>query len=226
MGYHVLLLREMLKEPCKLKDYLQLSGYTVMEGGVDHPSEYDKVIQEMDIILIYCERARPYFELCEKMRMQTQLPIIILSQEDDEWEKIKMFQLGADDYLVEPLQQGEVVARVKAHIARYKRLTRPFGFIRVRGLCIEVLSRRVLINGEEVFFTAREFDVLLYLAQHADEVVRKQDLYSAIWEDQLSEGYYSPVSVYIKKIRRKIEADPENPQFIETIWGIGYRFRT
>ena len=115
---------------------------------------------------------------------------------------------------------------MQAHIARYRRLTRPFGYIRVRGLCIEVLSRRVLLDNEEVFFTAREFDVLLYLAQRADEVVSKQDLYIAVWEDQLGDGYYNSVSAYIKKIRKKIERDPENPQYIETIWGIGYRFRT
>lgn len=226
MVYHILLLHEMLDEPCKLKDYLQLSGYDVMEGGLNRLAEYEKPIQKADVILLYCEQVRSYFVLCEKIRLQTQIPIIILSKEDGEWEKIKMFQSGADDYLVEPFKQGEIIARVQAHIARYRRLTRPFGYIRVRGLCIEVLSRRVLLDNEEVFFTAREFDVLLYLAQHADEVVSKQDLYIAVWEDQLGDGYYNSVSAYIKKIRKKIERDPENPQYIETIWGIGYRFRT
>lgn len=223
--YHILLLHDMQGEPCKLKDYLQLSGYDVMEGGLNRMSESEKKIQNADLILLYCNEVSLHFEVCEKIRAHTQVPVIVLSKTDDEWEKIKMFQSGADDYLVEPFKQGEIVARVQAHISRYKRLTRPFGRIQVRELSIEVLSRRVLINNEEVFFTAREFDVLLYLAQRANEVVRKEDLYAAVWEDELGEGYYGSVSAYIKKIRRKIEVNPESPKFIETIWGIGYRFR-
>lgn len=223
--YHILLLHDMLEEPCRLKDYLQLSGYDVTEGGLNRLDEYEKAIREMDLILLYCNEVKLYFEVCEKIRSKTQIPVIVLSKTDDEWEKIKMFQSGADDYLVEPFKQGEIVARVQAHISRYKRLTRPFGYIQVRGLRIEVLSRRVLLNNEEVFFTAREFDVLLYLAQRGNEVVRKEELYAAVWEDELGEGYYGSVSAYIKKIRKKIEANPESPKYIETIWGIGYRFR-
>lgn len=223
--YHILLLHEVLEEPCKIKDYLQLSGYDVMEGVLEQGTEYEKQVQHKDLILLCCNEAEPYFMVCEGMRRLTQIPIIVLTEKDDEWEKIKMFQAGVDDYLVEPFKQGEIVARVQAHITRYKRLTRPFGLIQVRGLCIEVFSRRVLLNGEEVFFTAREFDVLLYLAHRPNEVVRKEELYTAIWEDELGEGYYNSVAAYIKKVRRKIEADPENPQIIETIWGVGYRFR-
>jgi DNA-binding response OmpR family regulator len=95
----------------------------------------------------------------------------------------------------------------------------------VRGLEIEVFTRKVKVEGVPVKLTAREFDLLLFLAQNSEHVFTKNDLYNAIWKEENSESYYNAVAVYIKRLRNKIEEDPENPQYIETIWGVGYRFR-
>lgn len=225
MLYRIFLLQKMPEEYCRIKDYLQLSGCEVVEGVFDQISHYEEIIGNVDLVLVSCDDAEANFKVCRGIREMTQIPIIVLSKEDDEWVKIKMFQSGADDYLVEPFSQGELIARIQAHIIRYKRLTRPFGYIQVRGLEIEVFSRRVLVDGKEIFMTVKEFDVLLYLAQRPNQAVTKEEVYEAVWQDELGEGYYNSVAVHVKRIRKKIEKDPENPKYIETVWGMGYRFR-
>lgn len=225
MLYRIFLLQKMPEEYCRIKDYLQLSGCEVVEGVFDQISHYEEIIGNVDLVLVSCDDAEANFKVCRGIREMTQIPIIVLSKEDDEWVKIKMFQSGADDYLVEPFSQGELIARIQAHIIRYKRLTRPFGYIQVRGLEIEVFSRRVLVDGKEIFMTVKEFDVLLYLAQRPNQAVAKEEVYEAVWQDELGEGYYNSVAVHVKRIRKKIEKDPENPKYIETVWGMGYRFR-
>ncbi len=223
--YQILLLYDVPKEACRVKDYLLLSGCEILEGTLNNVLMYKKTIYLVDAVLLYCDKVEDYFELCEKVRLLTQIPIIVLSKEGEEWGKIKMFQAGADDYLVEPFLQGELMARLQTHIERYKRLTRPFGYIEVRGLFIDAFSRRITLNGEEIILRAKEFDILLYLAQRPNKAVTKQEIYTTIWHDDLGEGYYNSVAVHIKRIRQKIEKDPLNPQFVETVWGIGYRFR-
>ena len=224
--YHVLLLCEAAKEADRVRDYLQLSGCEVVEGSLEHAAKYRKILYDMDAILLYCDVLKPCYEICGRLRNLTQIPIVVLSGEGDEWEKIKMFQAGADDYLVEPILQEEMVARLKTHVERYRRLTRPFGYIEVKGLFIDAFSRRITLNGKEILLRAKEFDILLYLAQRPNKAVTKQEIYSMIWDDDMEVGgYYNSVAVHIKRIRQKIEEDPENPKFVETVWGVGYRFR-
>lgn len=223
--YYIFLLHEMQGEYCKTKDYLQLSGCEVVEGDLQKVSRYIDIMQDMNLVLLSCDKEDVGFKVCERIREMTQIPIIVMSKNNDEWAKIKMFQSGADDYLVEPFSQGELMARIQAHIMRYKRLTRPFGYIQVRGLEIEAVSRKVLLDGKEVVLTVKEFDVLIYLAQRPNRVVTKNEIYEAVWRDELGDGYYNSVAVHVKRIRKKIEVDPENPQYVETVWGVGYRFR-
>lgn len=222
--YQILLLYDEPGEADRVKDYLQLSGCEVVENALEEKGKYRDLIGKADAVVLYY-KMEPDCEVCGQIRFLTMIPIIVLSGEADEWKKIKMFQAGADDYLVEPIQQGELVARLKTHVERFKRLTRPFGYIEVRGLFIDAFSRQVILDGEEVILRAKEFDILLYLAQRPNKAVSKQEIYSMIWDDDLGERYYNSVAVHIKRIRQKIEADPENPKFVETVWGIGYRFR-
>ena len=128
--------------------------------------------------------------------------------------------------MVKPYWQGEFLARIQAHIERYKSLTRPFGMISVDGLEINAFSRRVLLEGKEIELRLKEFDVLLYLAQHMDRAVTKKEIYEEIWKDNLADGFYNTVAVHVKRIRAKIEKDVENPRYIQTVWGIGYQFRS
>ena len=168
------------------------------------------------------------FEICREVRSQKNTPIIMVSAKKDDIDKIRGLGLGADDYMTKPFSPSELVARVKAHLSRYERLigssVEENEVIEIRGLKIDTTARRVWVNGEERSFTTKEFDLLTFLASHPNHVYTKEELFREIW-DMDSIGDIATVTVHIKKIREKIEADTANPQYIETIWGVGYRFK-
>ena len=168
------------------------------------------------------------FEICRKVRAEKNTPIIMVSAKKDDIDKIRGLGLGADDYMTKPFSPSELVARVKAHLARYERLigsaVEENKVIEIRGLKIDTTARRVWVNGVEKNFTTKEFDLLTFLASHPNHVYTKDELFSEIW-DMESIGDIATVTVHIKKIREKIEYDTSNPQYIETIWGVGYRFK-
>ena len=168
------------------------------------------------------------FEICRKVREVKNTPIIMVSAKKEDIDKIRGLGLGADDYITKPFSPSEMVARVKAHLARYERLigsSMPDNeIIEIRGLKIDKTARRVWVNGEEKTFTTKEFDLLSFLAQNPNHVFTKEELFSKIW-DMESIGDIATVTVHIKKIREKIEFNTAKPQYIETIWGVGYRFK-
>ena len=167
--------------------------------------------------------------ICQMIRSKEYTyPVIMLTAKDGETDKITGLTLGADDYITKPFSPSEMVARVKAHMARYERLIgsgQPANeLIEIRGLKIDKTARRVWVNGEEKTFTTKEFDLLTFLAQNPNHVFTKEELFSRIW-DMESIGDIATVTVHIKKIREKIEFNTAKPQYIETIWGVGYRFK-
>ena len=168
------------------------------------------------------------FEICRKIRETKNTPIIIVSAKKDDIDKIRGLGMGADDYMTKPFSPSEMVARVKAHLARYERLISSGvprnDIIEIRGIKIDKTARRVWVNGEETNFTSKEFDLLTFLAQNPNHVYTKEELFQEIW-DMESIGDIATVTVHIKKIREKIEYDTSKPQYIETIWGVGYRFK-
>ena len=211
------------------KDYLELSGFQVEiehEGdkGLERAmtSEYDLII--LDLMLPGMDG----FEICRRIRDEKNIPILMVSAKKDDIDKIRGLGLGADDYMTKPFSPSELVARVKAHLARYDRLTgsamEANKIIEIRGLKIDTTARRVWVNGEEKTFTTKEFDLLTFLASHPNHVYTKEELFREIW-DMESIGDIATVTVHIKKIREKVELDTSNPQYIETIWGVGYRFK-
>lgn len=211
------------------KDYLELSGFQV-EVANDGNAGLEKALRE-DYDLFILDLMLPGvdgFEICRKVREEKNTPIIMVSAKKDDIDKIRGLGLGADDYMTKPFSPSELVARVKAHLARYDRLIGSMAqknkVIEIRGLKIDTTARRVWVNGEERTFTTKEFDLLTFLASHPNHVYTKDDLFREIW-DMESVGDIATVTVHIKKIREKVEMDTSNPQYIETIWGVGYRFK-
>ena len=211
------------------RDYLELSGFKV-EVENDGQSGLKKALNE-DYDMFILDLMLPGvdgFEICREIREQKDTPIIMISAKKDDIDKIRGLGLGADDYMTKPFSPSELVARVKAHLARYSRLTGNAAeknkVIEIRGLKIDKTARRVWVNGEERNFTTKEFDLLTFLASHPNHVYSKEELFREIW-DMESIGDIATVTVHIKKIREKVEMDTSNPQYIETIWGVGYRFK-
>ena len=211
------------------KDYLELSGFEVEvandgETGLKKALENDYDLFILDLMLTGVDG----FEICRQVRDEKNTPIIMVSAKKDDIDKIRGLGLGADDYITKPFSPSELVARVKAHMARYDRLVgsavEENKVIDIRGLKIDTTARRVWVNGEEKPFTTKEFDLLTFLASHPNHVYTKDELFSEIW-DMESIGDIATVTVHIKKIREKIEFDTSKPQYIETIWGVGYRFK-
>lgn len=211
------------------KDYLELSGFEVeIENSGDQgllralKEEFDLII--LDLMLPGMDG----FEICKNIRSEKNIPILMVSAKKEDIDKIRGLGMGADDYITKPFSPSELVARVKAHLARYERLigdsARENEVIEIRGLKIDKTARRVYVNNEEKSFTTKEFDLLTFLAENPNRVYTKEELFQKIW-DMDSIGDIATVTVHIKKIREKIEFNTSKPQYIETIWGVGYRFK-
>ena len=212
------------------KDYLELS-----EFQVDICNTGDKGLKaalEGDYNLIILDLMIPGmdgFEVCKQIRKEKDIPILMVSARKDDIDKIRGLGLGADDYMTKPFSPSELVARVKAHLARYERLVgtnqKPQNdIVEIRGIRIDKTARRVYVDGEEKIFTTKEFDLLTFLAENPNHVFTKEELFQKIW-GLGPVGDIATVTVHIKKIREKIEKDSAKPQYVETIWGVGYRFK-
>ena len=211
------------------KDYLELSGFDVEienngEIGLRRALSEEFHMFILDLMLPGIDG----FEICRKIREVKNTPILMVSAKKDDIDKIRGLGLGADDYITKPFSPSELVARVKAHLARYERLIgsnqQENDIVEIRGIRIDKTARRVWVNEEEKPFTTKEFDLLTFLAQNPNHVYTKEELVKEIW-DMESIGDIATVTVHIKKIREKIEMNTAKPQYIETIWGVGYRFK-
>lgn len=210
------------------KDYLEINDFYVKleHSGVKGlhnalTNHYDLII--LDLMLPDIDG----FEICKKIRKKSNVPILMVSARQKDIDKIRGLGLGADDYMTKPFSPNELVARVKAHIARYERLVGQDQIARelsIRGLTINMDARRVTLKGLEVSLTTKEYDLLLFLASNPDKVFSKEALLDRVWGMD-HYGDIATVTVHIGKIRDKIEVDTTNPQYIETIWGVGYRFK-
>ncbi len=211
------------------KDYLELSGFEVEIANDGTKGLQMALSEKFDLIILdLMLPGTDGFEVCKTLREKKNLPIIMVSAKKDDIDKIRGLGLGADDYMTKPFSPSELVARVKAHMARYERLVgsqaKENDVIEIRGIRIDKTARRVYVDDVEKTFTTKEFDLLTFLASNPNHVYTKEELFREIW-DMESIGDIATVTVHIKKIREKIEYDTAKPQYIETIWGVGYRFK-
>lgn len=211
------------------RDYLEINSFKVSivetgKKGLQRALQGDVDLIILDLMLPDMDG----FEICRELRRKIDIPIVIVSAKRSDIDKIRGLGIGADDYITKPFSPNELVARVKAHLNRYIRLTRKRidvnEYIEYPGLKIDKTARRVFVDGEERFFTTKEFDLLAYLAMHPNHVFSKDELFSAVWGMD-SMGEIATVTVHIKKIRKKTENANVKAGYIETVWGAGYRFR-
>lgn len=214
------------------KDYLEVAGFEVevCSNGLDGleimtQRNFDLLI--LDIMLPGLDG----LEILRKIKEEKDIPVLLVSAKKEEIDKIKGLSLGADDYITKPFSPGEMVARVKANILNYERLRLRFrddlkvsNTLVIRGLKIEKDARRVFIHDSEINLAQKEFDLLIYLAQNPNRVFGREELFERVWGLEAL-GDSATITVHIARIREKIEIDPSNPQYIETVWGAGYRFR-
>lgn len=212
------------------KDYLEINGFEVVtedtgDGGLARALDENFDLYILDLMLPNVDG----FEICRAIRKKKNTPILVVSAKKEDIDKIKGLGMGADDYVTKPFSPSELVARVKAHLARYERLIgsaagQQNDIVEIRGIRIDKTARRVYVDDVEKTLTTKEFDLLTFLASNPNHVFTKEELFRKIW-DMDSIGDIATVTVHIKKIREKIEYDTSKPQYIETIWGVGYRFK-
>jgi two-component system, OmpR family, response regulator VicR len=210
-----------------VRDYLEAEGYQVLiasDGleGLNVFNEYNPVLAVLDIMLPKMDG----IELCRRIRNESTIPIVMMSAKKSDTDKIIGLGIGADDYITKPFSPGELVARIKAHLRRYKHFSVPKeseNRLLFNGLVIDLQGFTVHVNEDQIELSAKEFQLLSYLAQYKGQVFSKEQLLEKVWGYQ-HVGDVNTVTVYISKIREKIEPDPANPVYIKTVWGIGYKF--
>ncbi|MBN2395416.1 MAG: response regulator transcription factor [Candidatus Atribacteria bacterium] len=210
------------------KDYLEINHFQVdiANRGCEGLSkalnkDYDLIL--LDLMLPDMDG----FEICKKIRKEKNIPILIISAKGEEIDKVRGLGIGADDYISKPFSPNELVARVKAHLNRFDRLTgraeKERQVIQIKNLTINQISHHIFLDNKEINLTLKEFEILNFLASHPNIVFSKEQIYDHVWGDD-SYGDIATIAVHIKKIRDKIEKDPQKPRFIDTLWGSGYRF--
>src|SRR5215218_7233414 len=206
--------------------YLERAGYDTRVAG-DGPSAL-QAVAERPPDLIVLDLMLPGIDGLEVMRRvregRQRGAVILLTAKGDENDRIVGLRLGADDYMVKPFSPGELVARVDAVLRRLSPEPEHEPPLRFDGLIVDPAARRVWREGEELPLTQLEFDLLLYLARHPGRAFSREKLMDAVWQYSFYSDT-STVTVHIRRLRSKLEADPGHPRWLETVWGVGYRFQ-
>jgi DNA-binding response OmpR family regulator len=217
------------KEICELiRDYLVKEGFEVIlandgEQGLQYYRQYEPLLIILDVMLPKIDG----MEICRIVRSESLIPIVMLSARKSDVDKILGLGFGADDYISKPFSPRELVARVKAHLRRYKMLSSKINdndhMLRYGDLEIDKKGYNVYVGGTKVDLAAKEFEVLLHLAVHPHQVFTRDQIFEKIWGYN-EFGDISTITVHIRKIREKIENNPSSPKYIKTVWGVGYKF--
>ena len=212
------------------RDYLEINDFQVALAADGDTGLLFAVRDDFDLIVL--DLMLPGvdgFTICRRIREKKETPIIMVSAKRDDVDKIRGLGLGADDYMVKPFSPAELVARVKAHIGRFERLTsqekrKQHHRIEINGLRIDKDARRVYLRGAETALANKEFDLLLFMAENPNIVFNKETLFERVWGLD-AVGDTTTVTVHVNRLREKIETDNREPRYIETVWGAGYRFK-
>ncbi len=210
------------------KDYLEANGYEValVHDGLKALEKFDAYNPDL-VLLDLMLPGKDGYELCHEMRKKKEVPILMVTAKNTISDKVLGLGLGADDFITKPFDPSELVARVKAHLSRFDRLTNANAekeYIEFGNVRINIKSREVYKNGVELKMPVKEFELLHYLASQPNIVFSKEKLFEDVWGfDYLGDS--ATVTVHINRIREKIEDNPSKPRYIETVWGAGYKFK-
>ncbi|MEE0435595.1 MAG: response regulator transcription factor [Peptococcaceae bacterium] len=209
------------------RDYLEMEGFAVEiaadgNSGLERGLSGEHALILLDLMLPGMDG----FAICRRLREQLDVPILMVTARQEDIDKIRGLGLGADDYIEKPFSPSVLVARVKAHLARYRRLTkeeRPSAEIQIGGIRLNEATHRVYVDGSEVELANKEYELLLFFMLNVDVVFSREQLYERIWGwDAIGDS--ATVAVHINRLRKKIEKDPANPRYLVSVWGAGYRF--
>ena len=208
------------------RDYLELDGFAA-DIASDGVSGLEKALNGgYDLILLdLMLPGMDGFSVCKRLREKLDIPILMVTARTQDIDKIRGLGFGADDYIEKPFSPGVLVARVKAHLAQYTRLKprqAESSVISVGPISIDSDARTVTVRGAAVALTNKEYELLLFLAQHPNQIFSREDLYEMIWGLE-SMGDNITVAVHVNRLREKLEEAPAKPQLIQTVWGVGYR---
>jgi DNA-binding response OmpR family regulator len=209
--------------------YLEREGYTTRQASAGKAA-LDLIASErpdlivLDVMLPEIDG----FSILRELRKHADIPVILLTARTEETDRVLGLELGADDYVVKPFSPRELAARVRTVLRRSARTepTVPEVVMAHDGLEIDGRSREVRVDGEPVDLTAKEFDLLAFLAASPRQVFSRGQLLEQVWDSSTDWQDASTVTVHIRRIRRKIERDPNEPRWISTVWGVGYRFES
>lgn len=205
--------------------YLQQEGYQVVATKNGHEALEMLHIEQPDLILLDVEMPGiDGFTVCQEIRKQMTIPIIFVTVRRSTFDKVKSFELGADDHLTKPFDFEELGARIKANLRRYYTYPRPVSNILKYGpLEIHLHNFKCYLDGKTVDLSAKEMELLIHLARHPNQVWSQEQLYDHVWQLDAT-GNSETVKVHISHLRRKLEKDPAKPKFIKTVHGFGYSF--
>ena len=208
------------------RDYLELGGYSVTIAP-DGTVGLDKALSEpFDLLLLAVMLPGvDGFTICKAVRAEKDIPILMVTARGEDVDKIRGLGFGADDYIEKPFSPSVLVARVKAHLAQYARLkpaADPSQIMIAGPLTADPAARRIMKNGVELSLKNKEYELLLFLMRHPEQVFSREDLYELIWGLE-SMGDNITVAVHINRLREKIEDTPSDPKLLQTVWGVGYR---
>ncbi|WP_412758792.1 response regulator transcription factor [Metabacillus fastidiosus] len=210
-----------------VKDYLNINGYetAIAENGQDawhliHTLNPEFIILDLTLPDI------DGIELCRQIREEVDTPILILSARGSDTDKVLGLGYGADDYMTKPFSFTELVARINAHLRRFESLEKKKendSILQFGKNVIDKSAYKVTVDSKAVSLSAKEFELLYFLAKHKNQVFTKTQLLDAVW-GYTNYGDENTITVYVRRIREKFEIDPSNPKYLKTIWGVGYKF--
>lgn len=227
---HILLIEDDLAIAELERDYLEADGFEITIETDGQKGLESALTENYDLLLVdVMLPGKDGFQIVREVRKKKDIPILMISAKREDIDKIRGLGLGADDYISKPFSPSELVARVKAHSARYERLIAKSdkslaSFIEVGSLEIQPEGHRVFIRGKEISLTHKEFELLLFLARNRGIVFSKDVLFERVWGLD-AVGDTATVMVHVNRLREKLEKDPSKPEFIETVWGVGYRLK-